>query len=334
MAAVWWTRHAMRCSPDWTPAWPGWAPAMSTSWFAEAWDGNVPLDKTLAALEFAVRTGPGQVRGYFQLQGLAGRKAAATSAVPLVAVQAEYSFLDRTAETELIPAAEDAGLGLMAWGPLGRGVLTGKYRGSIPAVPAAPRPPKRPMWNRIWRRSRRASWTRCAWPPTGWAGVPRTWRCPGCCPSNGVATAIVGARTTVQLKDILDAQLAPLPPRDCTGAGGRFHQPPGLLPRPARHCLASGPVPGRRLFLDDFQVLVVDVASSSSSSFVVDDLKRGHFAIRFVEGVVVDFKGIGDGEERRFDRGIPVSAARRRRRPGVLPGRRSGTEARHADRCS
>ncbi|MFP3802282.1 aldo/keto reductase, partial [Paraburkholderia sp. SIMBA_027] len=47
--------------------------------------------------------------------------------------QSEYSLLQRKAEDELVPAVEDAGLGLMAWAPLGRGVLTGKYRGQIPA---------------------------------------------------------------------------------------------------------------------------------------------------------------------------------------------------------
>ena len=56
-------------------------------------------------------------------------KAAAVAGFPLVANQSEYSLLHRRPETELIPAVEDAGLGLMAWAPLGRGVLTGKYRG-------------------------------------------------------------------------------------------------------------------------------------------------------------------------------------------------------------
>jgi aryl-alcohol dehydrogenase-like predicted oxidoreductase len=46
---------------------------------------------------------------------------------PLVALQAEYSLLERTAERELVPVAEAFGLSLCAWAPLGAGVLTGKY---------------------------------------------------------------------------------------------------------------------------------------------------------------------------------------------------------------
>jgi aryl-alcohol dehydrogenase-like predicted oxidoreductase len=58
-------------------------------WFAEAWDGNVPLDETLAALEFAVRTGRARYAGISNFRGWQAAKAAATSSVPLVAVQAE-----------------------------------------------------------------------------------------------------------------------------------------------------------------------------------------------------------------------------------------------------
>jgi aryl-alcohol dehydrogenase-like predicted oxidoreductase len=45
----------------------------------------------------------------------------------------EYSLVERGVEREVIPAALDAGLGLLAWSPLGRGVLTGKYRDGTPA---------------------------------------------------------------------------------------------------------------------------------------------------------------------------------------------------------
>jgi aryl-alcohol dehydrogenase-like predicted oxidoreductase len=52
--------------------------------------------------------------------------------VPLVSNQVEYSLLRRDAEDSVIPAAEYLGMGVIAWSPLGRGVLTGKYRGGIP----------------------------------------------------------------------------------------------------------------------------------------------------------------------------------------------------------
>ena len=102
-------------------------------WFAHAWDPNVPLEETLSALDYAVRSGRARYAGVSNFNGWQTAKAAAIAGFPLVANQSEYSLLQRGAEIELIPAIEDAGLGLMAWGPMGRGVLTGKYRGHIPA---------------------------------------------------------------------------------------------------------------------------------------------------------------------------------------------------------
>ena len=46
---------------------------------------------------------------------------------PLVALQIEYSLIERTVEHELIPMAAALGLGVLPWSPLGGGVLTGKY---------------------------------------------------------------------------------------------------------------------------------------------------------------------------------------------------------------
>ena len=45
----------------------------------------------------------------------------------------EYSLLQRGIEREVVPACNDLGVGVMAWSPLGRGVLTGKYRHGTPA---------------------------------------------------------------------------------------------------------------------------------------------------------------------------------------------------------
>ena len=46
---------------------------------------------------------------------------------PLIALQIEYSLMQRTVEGELIPVAEELGLGVLPWGPLKGGALTGKY---------------------------------------------------------------------------------------------------------------------------------------------------------------------------------------------------------------
>ena len=53
--------------------------------------------------------------------------------VPLASTQVEYSLLNRAVEHEVLPAAAALGLGVLPWSPLGRGVLTGKYRTGTPS---------------------------------------------------------------------------------------------------------------------------------------------------------------------------------------------------------
>ena len=50
-----------------------------------------------------------------------------------MANEVQYSLVCRSPEHEVAPAAEALGFGLLAWSPLGRGVLTGKYRNGIPS---------------------------------------------------------------------------------------------------------------------------------------------------------------------------------------------------------
>ena len=52
---------------------------------------------------------------------------------PLASTQVEYSLLNRGIEHEVLPAAAALGLGVLPWSPLGRGVLTGKYRTGTPS---------------------------------------------------------------------------------------------------------------------------------------------------------------------------------------------------------
>ncbi|KMS86311.1 aldo/keto reductase [Prauserella rugosa] len=103
-------------------------------WQVHAWDPGVPLDETLSALEHAVTSG--KVR-YLGVSNYAGWQLATAACglrtTRLVSTQTEYSLLERGAEAELVPAAAHHGVGLLPWAPLGRGVLTGKYRGGTPA---------------------------------------------------------------------------------------------------------------------------------------------------------------------------------------------------------
>ena len=180
-------------------------------WFAHAWDGNVPLDETLSALDLALRSGRARYVGISNYNGWQTAKAAAVAGFTVVANQSEYSLLHRKPEDELVPAVEDAGLGLMAWAPLGRGVLSGKYRGQIPSE-------SRAAEGRLSGYVEKYLDARCARIVEAVAMAARglgrsavdvslSWLLS----RPGVSTAIVGARNAVQLKELLDAQLAPLP---------------------------------------------------------------------------------------------------------------------------
>jgi len=97
-----------------------------------AWDPHTPLEETLRTLDGFVRAGK---IGYYGLSNFTGWQL--TKAVQLaralglatpVTVQPQYNLLVREIEWEIVPAAQDAGLGLLPWSPLGGGWLSGKYR--------------------------------------------------------------------------------------------------------------------------------------------------------------------------------------------------------------
>lgn len=180
-------------------------------WFAHAFDGNVPLDETLSALDLALRSGRARYVGISNYNGWQTAKAAAVAGFTIVANQSEYSLLHRKPEEELVPAVEDAGLGLMAWGPLGRGVLSGKYRGQIPSDTRAAEGLLSSYAEKYLdaRGARIVEAVAMAGRGLGRSAVDvsLSWLLS----RPGVSTAVVGSRNTVQLKELLDAQLAPLP---------------------------------------------------------------------------------------------------------------------------
>jgi aryl-alcohol dehydrogenase-like predicted oxidoreductase len=107
-------------------------------WQLHAWDPATPLDETLSAVDTAVASGKVRYAGISNYSGWQTAQAATwQSAVagraPIVTTQIEYSLLARGVEREVVPAARAFGMGLLPWSPLGRGVLTGKYRGGLPA---------------------------------------------------------------------------------------------------------------------------------------------------------------------------------------------------------
>jgi aryl-alcohol dehydrogenase-like predicted oxidoreductase len=96
----------------------------------------VPLSETLSALEWAAASGRARYVGVSNYSGWQSARAFSlleSARVPLVANEVEYSLVCRTPEHEVAPAASSLGFGLLPWSPLGRGVLTGKYRNGIPS---------------------------------------------------------------------------------------------------------------------------------------------------------------------------------------------------------
>src|SRR5829696_9985133 len=95
-------------------------------------DPNTPIDETLAALSELVAEGKVRYIGSSNLSGWQVMDADWTARTggyeAFITAQNEYSWLDRSAEDELIPALEHIGLTLLPYFPLARGLLTGKYR--------------------------------------------------------------------------------------------------------------------------------------------------------------------------------------------------------------
>lgn len=96
-----------------------------------AWDFTTSPDEVMRGLDDLVRSGKVVYLGICntpawrvaQMQTLAELRGWA----PLVALQIEYSLVERTVEHELMPMAKALGLGVLPWSPLGGGILTGKY---------------------------------------------------------------------------------------------------------------------------------------------------------------------------------------------------------------
>lgn len=107
-------------------------------WQVHVWSDETPLEETLAALDHAVTTGRVRYVGISNYTGWQTAQAATwqravPGRVPLASTQVEYSLLKRSVEHEIVPAARALGLGVLPWSPLGRGVLTGKYRTGTPS---------------------------------------------------------------------------------------------------------------------------------------------------------------------------------------------------------
>ena len=185
-------------------------------WQLHAWDPRTPLEESLAALDAAVASGRARYVGISNYTGWQTAKAAAHQAgwpgrAPIASTQVEYSLLERGIEREVLPAARDAGIGVLPWSPLGRGVLTGKYRGGTPADSRAASPNfagfVEPYLDDRSGRIVGAVLTAADGLGVSPVAVALSW----VRDRPGVTAPIVGARTVAQLKGSLSAESVVLP---------------------------------------------------------------------------------------------------------------------------
>ena len=105
-------------------------------YFLHEWDGQTPLEETLRALDDLVRSGKVRYVGCSNYAGWQLMKALGISERQgwerFVSQQIHYTLEAREAEYELVPIAVDQGVGIMVWGPLAGGLLSGKYRRGQP----------------------------------------------------------------------------------------------------------------------------------------------------------------------------------------------------------
>jgi aryl-alcohol dehydrogenase-like predicted oxidoreductase len=114
-------------------------------WQIHSWDPFTPLEDTLSALDYAYSSGKARYVGLSNFSGWQSARAITiqesnSAKAPIISHQVEYSLLNRAAELEVLPCADETGIGILAWAPLGRGVLTGKYRNGIPSDSRAAEP--------------------------------------------------------------------------------------------------------------------------------------------------------------------------------------------------
>lgn len=96
-------------------------------------DPNVPIEDTVGAMAELVSEGKVRFLGLSEAAAGTVRRAAAVH--PIAALQTEYSLWTRDVEAEILPTCRELGVALVAYSPLGRGFLTGRFR-SLDDLPA------------------------------------------------------------------------------------------------------------------------------------------------------------------------------------------------------
>lgn len=183
-------------------------------WFVDRYDALTPVDEIALTVDIAVRSGRARYVGVgnysgWQLAEIAGK-------APIVASSMEYSLVQRGMEREHLPAAQAFGVGVVAWSPLGRGVLTGKYRTGVPADSRG----ASPQWGRFVQTHLSAEARRIveavATAASGLGLAPIDVALAWLRGRAGVASSILGPRSVGQLRAALANVDLDLPPEIAT----------------------------------------------------------------------------------------------------------------------
>ena len=185
-------------------------------WQIHQWDNQTPLEETLSALDYAVSSGRVRYVGVSNFASWQIARAATIQnpffgKVALSSAQSEYSLLNRTIEPEVMPACHEVGVGFIAWSPLGRGVLTGKYRSGTPSDSRGASPHFSGFIAPYLESGARQIADAVAVAAEGLGYSPVEVALGWVRDRPGVSSAIVGARTGAQLRGALSVEEIEIP---------------------------------------------------------------------------------------------------------------------------
>ena len=185
-------------------------------WQIQAWDSHIPLEDTLSALDFAYSSGKARYVGISNYSGWQSGRAITlqeshSMKAPIATMQNEYSLLNRSVEEEILESASQLGVGFLAWSPLGRGVLSAKYRNGTPSDSRGASPHFAHFIDPyLDERSSRIVDAVCV-AAQGLGYSPLEVALSWVRDAPGVTSAIIGARTGAQLRGALTTEQIILP---------------------------------------------------------------------------------------------------------------------------
>jgi hypothetical protein len=185
-------------------------------WQVQIWDEKVPLEDSLSALDWAYTSGRARYVGISNFNGWQSARAislqeANSAKAPITSLQNEFSLLARSVEDDALDCAINLKRGFIAWSPLGRGALTGKYRNGIPADSRAATPHFAPFIEPYLNDKSRRIVEAVSVAAQGLGYSPLEVALAWVRDFPGVTSAVVGARTGAQMRGILVSEEINLP---------------------------------------------------------------------------------------------------------------------------